>query len=302
MSETLLSDLMKTDSLPSVIKEVRHILDAILPGIDFSMVIAAFNMTVDLYEGRFPGYQACNTDYHDLRHTTDTIIAMVRLIHGASIKGQRFTDRQIMLGMITALFHDAGYILEEFDNEGTGAKYTAFHVDRSMAFLGRFGEDLGLDHSEIVDGQQIILCTDLEAKIPEIRFSSKEIELLGKMLGVADLFAQMADRTYLEKLKFLYSEFKEGQIGDYTSEIDLLKKTVGFYDFIETRVKTILSGTDKYMKPHFAQRWGISEDLYHKSISNQKAYLKKILANPDSIDPRKFLKRQKIQSKSERQC
>lgn len=301
MSEALLSDLIKTDSLPSVIKEIRHILDFISPGIDFPMVIAAFNMTVDLYEGRFPGYQRCNTYYHDLRHTTDTIIAMARLVHGAFITGHRFSDRQIAIGLIAALFHDAGYILEDSDQEGTGAKYTALHVERSISFLKRFGEDLGLDPGEIEDGRQMILCTDLVAKISELRFSSKEAALLGKMLGVADLFAQMADRTYLEKLSFLYKEFKEGNVGDYSSEIDLLKKTVGFYDFIEIRVKTVLEGVDQFMRPHFKERWGIDTDLYHKSISNQRNYLQKILSNPDSIDPRTFLKRRKIQSRSERQ-
>jgi hypothetical protein len=300
MSEALLSDLIRADSLPSVIKEIREILYSISPGIDLSMVISAFNMTVDLYEGRFPGYQRCNTLYHDLRHTTDTIIAMARLVHGAFIAGERFSDRMVALAMITALFHDAGYILEESDYEGTGAKYTAHHVERSITFFVRFGEDLGLDPSEIEEGRKMILCTDLAATIPEIQFASKEVALLGKMLGVADLFAQMADRTYLEKLSFLYKEFKEGKVGDYTSEIDLLRKTVGFYDFTENRVKTVLGGVDRFMKHHFKERFGIDSDLYRRSILNQKNYLQQILAKPDAIDPRHFLKRKKTKSKAHR--
>lgn len=300
MTETLLSDLVQSDSLPAVIEEVRHVTMLMSPDIDFSMVMAAFTMTVDLYEGRFSGYQACNTEYHDLRHTTDTLLAMARLMHGAILSGRKFADRQILLALISALLHDCGYILEDSDNEGTGAKYTALHVDRSMAFLGRFGEKLNLRPQEIVDGQQIILCTDLAVDISAIHFSSPQIALIGKMLGVADLFAQMADRTYLEKLTHLYKEFKEGQIGDYTSEIDLFQKTVGFYDFIEARIRDTLDGTDRFMHAHFKKRWNIDADLYYRSISNQKMYLKTILSDSDTFDPRTLLKRKQMKSRSHR--
>ena len=83
----------------------------------------------------------------------------------------------------------------------------------------------------------MILCTDLSADISAIDFSSDAIGLLGKMLGTVDLLAQMADRTYLEKLLFLYHEFSEARVGDYKDEIDLLRKTVIFYDFIDRRLK-----------------------------------------------------------------
>ena len=302
MSEALLSDLVRADSPPSVLKEVRTILASISTGIDIPMVASAFNMTVDLYEGRFPGYQRCNTHYHDLRHTTDTILALARLIHGAFVAGETLLDRMVTLGMIAALFHDAGYILEETDRGGTGAKYTTSHVERSVVFFLRFGVDLGLDPTDTDEGKRMILCTDLSAPIQEILFKSKEGELIGKMLGVADLFAQMADRTYLEKLSFLYKEFKEGKVGDYTSEIDLLRKTVGFYDFIEHRVKTALGGVDRFFRPHFKERYNIDDDLYRRSILNQKAYLQKILSSPDTVDPRHYFKRKKIKSKAHRKA
>ena len=139
----------------------------------------------------------------------------------------------------------------------------------------------------------MILCTDLAVDITAVEFPSVHYELLGKMLGAADLLAQMADRAYLEKLLFLYHEFREAQMGGYKSEVDLLRKTIGFYDYIAKRLKTTLDATDQYMKAHFVARWNVHEDPYQISIENQKNYLQKIMALQDS-DPRKFLKHEGI--------
>ena len=73
-------------------------------------------------------------------------------------------------------------------------------------------------------------CTGLDTNLTEITFESKEIELLGKMLGTADLLGQMADRIYIEKLLFLFREYQEGNIVGYNNELDLLKNTANFYD------------------------------------------------------------------------
>jgi hypothetical protein len=113
------------------------------------------------------------------------------------------------------------------------------------------------------------------------------------MLGAADLLAQMADRTYLSKLLFLYHEFREGKVGDYESEVDLLRKTVGFFDFINHRLETVLGATHRLMRSHFASRWGIHGDLYDEAIEKQKNYLKQILEMSDT-DPRDYLRREGI--------
>lgn len=286
-----LSDYVSMDSPEAVLDEVQVILDLISSGFNAAPVDTAFKSTVNLYRGNYPGYRACNTEYHDLRHTTDTFLAMARLIHGAVAEGEDFTDRQIVLGLIAALFHDAGYIQEEHDREGTGAKYTTSHVQRSMNFLERHGRELGLSNEEVTASRAMILCTDLTVDISTIiAFPSAKIELLGKMLGAADLLAPMADRTYLEKLLFLYYEFREAGVGDYESQIDLLRKTVGFYDFIAQHLATMLDGTDRFMISHFAKRWNINANLYHEAIEKQKNYLKQILKAQD-FDPRDHLKR-----------
>jgi len=300
MNDTQLYNLIPADSPEALLDEVIVIIDLIVPDFDTVPVTSAFNTTVNLYRGRYSGYRPCNTEYHDLRHTTDTFLAMARLIHGAVVDGETFTNRQITLSLIVALLHDVGYIQEEHDMEGTGAKYTANHVQRSIDFLEHHGSEFELSDEEIADGRAMILCTDLAVDISTIEFTSAKVELLGKMLDSADLLAQMADRTYLEKLLFLYHEFKEAGVGDYESEVDLLQKTLAFYDFIAQRLKTTLDETDRFMGPHFTSRWGIHTNLYHVAIENQRNYLKQILEIQDS-DPRDHLRRGGIVDKVRRE-
>ena len=292
--------LIRMDSPEAVKEEVQIILKLTSPDFDTNPIALAFNTTVNLFNGNYPGYRACNTEYHDLRHTTDAFLSMARLIHGAVLDGENFSDRHIILGLIAALFHDAGYIQEEHDIEGTGAKHTKNHVQRSMDFLKQSGPEHGLTDTEIAAARTMILCTEFTVDITAIEFPGAEIELLGKMLGTADLLAQTADRTYLEKLLFLYREFKEAGIGDYQSEVDLLKKTIGFYDFIARRIATTLDATDRFMHSHFASRWNINKNLYQQAIEKQRDYLQQILEIPDS-DPRDHLKRDGIVNKIRRQ-
>jgi len=294
-----LSSLVQMDSAQAVLDEVQIILDLISPDYSFALVTSAFISTVNLYKGSYPGYRACNTEYHDLHHITDTFLAMARLMHGATVDGEAFTDRQIALGLTAALLHDTGYIQEEHDREGTGSKYTTSHVQRSMNFLKRHGPEHGLSNEEIAAGRTMILCTDLAVDISTVVFPSAKVELLGKMLGAADLMAQMADRTYLEKLLFLYYEFREAKVGDYKSEVDLLHKTIGFYDFIAQRLKTTLDATDRFIISHLTSRWDIQANLYQEVIERQRNYLQQILNIPDS-DPRDNLKRGQIVDKVRR--
>ena len=278
------------DSPPAVLNEVKEILRRISSGFNTVVIDHVFDDANRLYNGIYPGYRACNTGYHDLRHANDTFLAMARLIHGAVIDGEQLTERQITLGLIAAIFHDVGYIQEKSDRQGTGAKYIAIHEQRSMDFLSRHGAKYGLSPEEIAAGRTIILCTDLDVDIADLSFASYQIELLGKMLGAADLMAQLADPMYLEKLQFLYREFRESGMGNYESELDILQKAVVFYDIFDHRIQTKLGAVDRFMGLHFHSRWGMRGNLYQEMIIRQKNYLLKILKIP-GFDPRKFFRR-----------
>ena len=293
MKQKQLSKLIQIDVPEAVLEEGRIILLSISPDFNVAPVEAAFTKTLSLYRGTYPGYRACNTRFHDLHHTTDTFLAMGRMLHGAVLNSKLFDEHNITVGLISALLHDAGYIQEEHDTKGTGAKYTENHIQRSMKFLQREADNFCLSDKDVDAGCAMILCSDLGVDVSNITFPSSEIELLGRILGIADLIAQMADRIYLEKLEFLYQEFKEAEVGDYKNEVDFFKKTMEFYDFIEQRQKQILDETDLFLTSHFAARWGIRKNLYSDAVENQKNYLKEILEIPNS-DPRDYLKRDGI--------
>ena len=274
-----LSTLVAMESPAAVHSEVLHVLNLINAGFDTTAVSQVFRFTVDLYDGLLHEYRACNTDYHNLRHITDTYLAMVRLLHGAVLSGESLGDRDIFLGLAGALMHDTGMIQKSWDLEGTGAKYTQTHVQLSMDFVAAHLAAFHLNDREIADLRTMILCTDLAADIPAIPFSSPTVELLGKILGTADLIAQMADRTYLEKLLFLYHEFREAEVGNFANEIDFLHQTLDFYEISDRRLEEVLDNTNRFMVSHFKARWGINENLYTRSLRNQRTFLEKILAD-----------------------
>src|SRR4030042_1064708 len=78
-----------------VIKEVKHIVSLINHQFDFSHFDQAFRDVEKLFRGHYPGYQACNTDYHDLQHTLHVFLAMARLMHGAFVEGIKFSDKEL---------------------------------------------------------------------------------------------------------------------------------------------------------------------------------------------------------------
>ena len=285
-----LPKLFPVDAPENVVDEVLEILGSISPDFEKATVCNAFEATKRLYHGNFPGYRACNTGYHDFRHASEAFLAMSRLIHGAVLSNESFSESQITSALVATLLHDAGYIQEKSDTRGTGAQYKGTHEQRSMEFLSRHGLELGLSEAQIATGLLIILCTDMNSDITAIGFPSLQIELLGKLLGTGDLMSQLAERTYLEKLLYLYYECKEAGVDEYESELDILHKAIQFYDFFEERLRTTLGGVDRFMRPHFASRWGIDRDLYREAIQRQRDYLAKILEIPDA-DPRDYLRR-----------
>lgn len=91
-----------------------------------------------LFHGRYPGYLGCETPYHDLQHTLDVTLAMMRLISG--YENSQPTAKRIgsfggLLGLISALFHDTGYMRKRMDrHHANGAEYTRIHVSRGGRF------------------------------------------------------------------------------------------------------------------------------------------------------------------------
>lgn len=279
-------------------KEVKYFLPEVNRDLDMKQLEEGFWDVVKLFLGEFSGYKECNTPYHDLSHTLGVFLAVARLLHGASAASVHFDAETTNFILLAALFHDTGLIQDESDTEGTGAKYSVGHEARSIAFFRRYLMQKGWFSNRLFEAAQLIACTVLNLSPSDIPFASKQIELGGKFLGTADLLAQMADRLYLEKLLFLYQEFREGQVPGFVSEQDLLEKTEGFYGFVsKNRLKKDMGNVQSYMKTHFHKRFGENHDYYKENIEKNIVYLNKILS--DQKDRyRSFLRRSYIPSES----
>ena len=257
-------------------------------GADLSPLARAFDDFRALFEGQYPGYLACDTLYHDMRHTLDMTLAMARLIDGherSAAPAERLGARRAMLGMMVALLHDSGYIKRssEADIEN-GAVFTKIHVSRSADFLSAYLPRLGFG-AEAPLAAQLVHFTGYEMEIEEIRVDEPKDRLLGCMVGTADLIGQMSDRMYLEKCReFLYREFVLGSVAReqlvdgreivrYTSPQDLIIKTPGFYEYVaRTRIENKLGGVVRYVQSHFD-----GPDLYQAEIDRNIDFLRRAI-------------------------
>jgi len=272
-----LGDLTNTSSHSGTYAEIIKTLSLVDPDYDTLFLKKVYSDIVCLFKGEYPGYRASHTKYHNLEHTCSVILATARLIHGLHVQGQIFSPRVIELGLVAALFHDTGLIQTKKERGGTGAQYTIGHEKRSIVFMGKYLTASGFSAEDITDCGHIIMCTTLTLPLTEIPFRSDEIRLMGKVLGSADLIAQMADRNYLEKLPLLFMEFKEARMSGFETPGELFKNTGKFYhSVVRARLAEEMDNVSSAALFHFKKRWDIDRDLYAESITNNMKYMKKI--------------------------
>lgn len=239
------TDTVQVSNPAAVRTAVRELFAAAYPGMPFDRLWLAFYDFERLFTGRYPGYRGCDTTYHDVQHTLDMTLALARLIAGyeKSVEpAERLGAQRAQMAIVTALFHDAGYIRhEERDRDfANGAEFTLYHVSRSADFLRRYLPEIGLAR-DVAVSSMIVHFTGYELDLDSIELDDPRDIICGHLLGTADLVAQMADRCYLEKCRDrLYQEFVVGGVAienakpgeymvRYRSGTDLLKKTPIFY-------------------------------------------------------------------------
>jgi hypothetical protein len=284
-------DLVDAADPERVFAEVLETLGGILTDIDLRHLERIYQDVCSLFAGTFHGYAGCSTRYHDLEHTTDSFLAMARILHGAVEADRVIERRTILLGLIGALLHDTGYIKREGDRTGSGAKYTATHVLRGIDFSKEYLLPRGYSPEDCEVCRSVILCTGLDIGIGRIAFRSEGDALVGRMLGTCDLMAQMARRSYLEKLPYLYRELMEGGVLRNGSEHAFLQDTVPFCRSALDRLETDLRGEFRYLRDHFRVRWGIDRNLYLLAIEENISRLESASrANPGEY--RSWLKRE----------
>jgi hypothetical protein len=269
------------------------------PEFDFTALTFAFEHFTSLFRGSYPGYLACDTLYHDMRHTLDMSLAMARMIEGHDrITGssERIGPRRAMLGVIVALLHDSGYLKRTSESQvENGAVFTKIHVSRSADFISSYLPKLGLA-AEVPSAVKMVHFTGYEVDIDEISFEDPRDRLLGCFVGTADLIGQMSDRMYLEKCReFLYQEFvlgniaseitKEGtEIVRYASPDDLIIKTPSFYENVaRTRMDNKLGGVGKYATAHFG---GVNH--YQEEINRNMRFLREAVQAADLLRLKRY--------------
>ncbi|MGB7543925.1 MAG: HD domain-containing protein [Burkholderiales bacterium] len=246
--------------------EVDRIFLELYPKGSAAGIDRAFRDMTALYRGAYPGYHPCDTAYHDIQHVLDVTLATARLIDGYERGGiglESLDASMFSLGIVTALFHDCGYVRTLDDTtHKNGGELTLTHVSRGARFLKEYLPKIGM--GEVADiAAALIHFTGYEIPVAQIKVPSLSYKLLGSLLGSADIIAQMSDRCYLEKCRDrLYPEFVAGGIARkrlpngeeevvYASGEDLVIKTPRFYEVATRRLDADLGGCHKYAEQYF---------------------------------------------------
>ncbi len=262
---------------PEVVWEkAAEIVSRISTTYDLSDVHRIFCDTVDLFHGNYPGYAPVKTPFHDLQHTLDVFLCSVRLMHGVHISGTTFEDQDITLILIASLMHDVGFAQKRGTEVGTGAQFMQIHVERSIEFTQDYIKDQHFPSGWIAPLGAIIRSTDLDFPFSQIDFLNERTRLLGQIVSTADLLGQMADRTYVEKLLYLYEEFKEAKFNGYQSLPDLMRQTQGFFEIVQQRLEIDHDRIYEKLKNHFTGWFGVERNFYMEAIEKNIAYLSRL--------------------------
>ena len=284
------TNTVQVSSPTSVRRAVEELFRQTWPGAALDRLVQAFTDFERLFTGQFPGYFGCDTVYHDTQHSLDDTLAMARLLAGydrTHTPEQRLGSERALLGLVVALFHDAGYIRQIDDTKHrNGAEFTRTHVSRGAQFLARYMPTIGLANWVPV-ATQIIHFTGYEVPFSDIRLDDPLDRRVGHLLGTADMMAQMSDRCYLEKCRDrLYPEFVLGGValgrdtgGDlkvtYASGLDVLRQTPQFFaDTMRTRLDGEFGGAYRYVESLYGGR-----NPYMEGIDRNLKHLEKVLAN-----------------------
>lgn len=263
------SDFDVTDTVqvsrPAAVRDaVLELYENTWPGAPRDVLARALHDFERLFTGQMPGYLGVDTVYHDLQHSQDVVLAMARLLAGyerSHPDGPHIGAERALMAMVTALFHDSGYIRAADEAAiSNGAVFTRNHVTRSARYLAKYLPDVGLG-GWVPISTRIVHFTGYEVPLELLRVADPRDRLVGHLLGTADMLAQMADRCYLEKCRDrLYAEFVLGDVAVhagaegvkvlYGSGLDLLRQTPRFIvSTIDNRLGTAFGHSYRHLEP-----------------------------------------------------
>lgn len=282
---------IQVSSPSAVLAEVISLFNAQWPQLSLVPVERSFAYFERLFAGKVPGYHGVDTVYHDRQHTLDITLALARLLVGHErlcSPAQRLGGARAIVGIITGLFHDVGYLRRRAEDRGArnGAEFTRTHVSRGAQFLRNYLPTVGMRAWAPV-AAEIVHFTGYEVPFARIRVNVPEPRniKLGHLIGTADMIAQMADRCYLEKCRDrLYAEFVLGGVAlplaadgyrevKYASGLDLLRQTPEFVAQTRaTRLDGEFQGAYRHVEVLYRGR-----NPYMESIERNVEYLRQVL-------------------------
>jgi hypothetical protein len=283
------TNTVQVSSPAAVLAAVEALFRPAWPELAMEPLQRAFAHFERLFAGEVPGFHGVDTVYHDRQHTLDITLALARLLvayERQQDEAGRLGGARAMVGLITGLFHDVGYLRRADDHESrNGAEFTRTHVSRGARFLEEYLPVLGLG-AWVPVATQIVHFTGyelpfarIEAQVPDRRDIT-----VGHLLGTADMIAQMADRCYLEKCRDrLYAEFVLGGVAlphtaglpqvKYASGLDLLRQTPDFVsDVREKRLEGDFHGAYRCLEILYGGR-----NPYMEAIDKNVEYLRQVL-------------------------
>ena len=265
--------------------EVQAAYRTMFPDADPMFVPQVFGWAIECFTGNFRDYQPVDARYHDFEHTLQGTLCLARLLRARHLAEAqpRLTQHLFQLGLLAILLHDTGYLKQRTDTEGTGAKYTVIHVQRSAEFAAELLKEKGFSARDIQAVQNMIRCTGVNAALNVIPFQSDLEKVLGWALGTADLLGQMAADDYVDKLPILYAEFAEAShyskdrtsfIAMFTSANDLMQKTPAFWEkFVRLKLDRDFGGLHQFLNDPYP--------------SGPNAYFQRIEANIERLRGRR---------------
>lgn len=280
---------VQVSSPKAVLAAVEALFRPTWPGLSLDPLARAFSHFERLFAGEVPGWHGVDTVYHDRQHTLDITLALARLLVGYERQhdeASRVGGTRAVIGLITGLFHDVGYLRRAEDRGSrNGAEFTRTHVSRGARFLQEYLPVLGFG-AWVPVASEIIHFTGYEVPFGHIaqKVTDPRDITVGHLLGTADMIAQMADRCYLEKCRDrLYAEFVLGGVAlgfndgnprvKYASGLDLLRQTPEFVmDVRSKRLDGEFQGAYRYLEILYGGR-----NPYMEAIERNVQFLRQVL-------------------------
>lgn len=274
---------MNISNCHHILRDLIEIYKAYCKKDDIHEIERTFLDVLDLFTGKMEGYQKCDTKYHDLQHTMDEIGPMARIMDGwnRSKESPAISKKIFELGIIAVLFHDAGYIKKTGDTKGTGGKYTFRHIKRGKELVKNYLYRQGYSDRDVGSVHNIIACTELEADVSKLTFKSTEEKIVGFSLGTSDLITQMAAENYVEKLPYLFKEYKEAY--EYEGMDKLQRDGITIFKSEEHLVKYAPHFYENVVKKRLETMGALYRFLAFPSRGGKNPYLESIEKNMEKI-------------------